>query len=234
MWLTELIIAVLLGVLGVITSIYLTYFLYGNYKKKKEAMSEDDYEESYYPKSKKNLVLSIILCVYFGFSLFSFATNLVYKSMPMINNQYYVSVNSNSMAAKHSNNSYLAYYDLNNQIAQYDIAVFDKYNGEDEIKQYDIILFKSENKLIVHRVFQINPDGTFVTRGDNNGESDENPVSKIDVLGIYNHKLVFMSFINYLGYTPGFYIALVAVTYDLGVMLVFEILDSKLKKEKEA
>ena len=38
-----------------------------------------------------------------------------------------------------------------------------------------------------------------------------------------------MSFVNYLGYTPGLYVSLVGVTYLIGVFLFFEIKNNQLK-----
>ena len=133
------------------------------------------------------------------------------------------------MAAPLSSNTYLKEHQLTNQIHQYDIAVI-KGLKEETINQYDIILFRQDNKLIVHRVIEVVDSQTYKTQGDNNASPDEWTVSTDDVLGIYSRSLTFLSFINYLGYTPGFYVAIVGVTYDLGIILFFEIRTNKLLK----
>ena len=227
---SEIIISVFLGVILLVASIYVTYFSFRDYKKKKEILAEGEY--FYEEKSKKGLVINIILYSYFTIAAFIFATNMFYRTSPYLNKQYYVSVNSNSMAAPLSSNYYLANNNLTNQIAQYDVAVFDKLENQ-EIQQYDILLFKRGNKLIVHRVVEIIDENNYYVQGDNNKERDVDPVNKSDVKGIYKKKLGFMSFVNYLGYTPGFYVSIVGVTYLIGVSLVFEILNNKLDKQNQ-
>ena len=218
MLITEIIIAVLLGILVVVSSIYLTHFLYSSYKIMKERVASGDYYDE--PNTKKK-VFSIILVAYFALSAAIFGINLFYRSSPYINNQYYVSIKTDSMAQALSTNYYLKNNNLTNQIAQYNIAVFDKLDNN-EIKKYDIILFKKDNRLIAHRIVEINDDGTYTTQGDKNPAKDDFTVNKDEILGKYNHSLGFMSFINYLGYTPGFYVAMVGVTYDIGVILFFD------------
>ena len=219
----EIVIGVLLGVLVIVGSIYLTYFLYTSYKKRKELKEEGEEIEI---DSKKGKIAELLLLIYFGLSVFILATNITYRASPYINGQYYVSVNTTSMAAPLSTNTYLKSYDLKNQIKQYDIACFDKLEDQ-EIKLYDIILFKKDNKLIVHRIVEINEEG-YITKGDNNKERDDWTVSRNEVLGIYDRTLHFMSAVNYLGYTPGFYVLIVGTTYCLGVLLFFEYKNKKL------
>ena len=223
MFVTEIMIAILLGLLIVVTSIYLTYFSHINYQKIK---NNEENEET----PKKKIALPIALSIYLVFSLFIFITKVSYSLSPTLGNQIHVSVNSTSMAAKNSANTYLKENKLNSQIAQYDVAVFDKYDQQ-EIKLYDIILFKQDNKLIVHRIVEISEDQKYYTQGDNNKQRDDWTINDDQILGIYNHSLVFLSFVNYLGYTPGFYIAMVGVMYDLGVLLVYDIKKSQLNKE---
>ena len=225
---SEIIIAVFLGLILLVASIYLTHFSCQKYKKKKEVLAEGEYY--YEEKSKKGLALNIVLYIYLSIAAFVFITNMVYRSSPYINNQYYVSVNSNSMAAPLSSNTYLVSNNLKNQIAQYDVAVFDKLENQ-EIKLYDIVLFKRDNKLIVHRVVEIVDENSCYVQGDNNPVRDEGVVNRNDLQGIYKKKLTFMSFVNYLGYTPGLYVSLAGVTYLIASSLTFEILNNKLDKK---
>ena len=223
---SEIFIGVLLGIIIIVSSIYLTYFLLSAFKKKKERYDEGDFQEE---KSIKGRVFTGILISFFALSMFVFITNLTYRFMPLISNQYYVSVNSDSMAKALDVNTYLSDNHLTNQIYQYDVAVCDKYENQ-ELKQYDIILFKKENKRIIHRITKINEDGTYITQGDNNYREDDWTVNNQEILGIYHHSLKFMSFINYLGYTPGLYVLMTGFIYDFGVVLYFDIKKEKLKK----
>ena len=229
MVISEIIIAVLLGVLVIVSAIYLTYFLWNNFKlAKQRAENGDGFEED----NKKSKVLSIILVAYLALAASIFAINLYYRSSPLVKNQYYVSIKTDSMSQALKENYYLDNNKLTNQIAQYDIAVFDK-TTENNIEKYDIILFKKDNILIAHRVVEISDDGLFYTQGDKNPERDDFTVSYSEVLGKYNHSLKFLSFVNYIGYTPGFYVTMVGVTYDIGVILYFEFKRSKLRKNNE-
>ena len=221
---SEILIAVLLGILIFISSAYLTYFCYNRHKKLKQSGEAEGGVPEISRKGKLGLSLGLIAL--FAASAFSLGIKIVYRAAPAFGNQYYVSVNSPSMAAKHQSNTYLKTYGLDNQIAQYDVAVFDVYDKQD-IKQYDVILFEKNNALIVHRVVEIQEDGSCITQGDNNPSRDDWSVAKSEIKGVYVKKLGFLSFVNYLGYTPGIYIALAGSVYDLGVLLLFEILDKK-------
>lgn len=220
---SEITIGVLLGVLVIVGSIYLTYFLYTAYKKRKELKKDGEEIEI---DNKKSKIAEILLFIYFGISIFMLATNITYRTSPYIDSKYYVSVNSTSMAAPLSSNAYLKANNLTNQIKQYDIACFDKLEKQD-INLYDIILFKKDNKLIVHRVIKITDDG-YITKGDNNSEKDDWVVTRNQILGIYKKTLHFMSMVNYFGYTPGFYVLMVGATYCIGTILLFEYKNKKL------
>lgn len=100
------------------------------------------------------------------------------------------------------------------------------------VKVNDIITYKSpdpslpEGATITHRVININADGTFVTKGDNNPIKDFYSVSPSDVEDIYVRNLPFMSFFGRLYSTPyGF-------ASTLGVLIiVFAIMGAVDKKE---
>ena len=53
----------------------------------------------------------------------------------------------------------------------------------EEIKIGDIIGFTTKEGQVTHRVVEINSDGSFVTKGDNNEENDSNPVQADKVKG---------------------------------------------------
>lgn len=48
----------------------------------------------------------------------------------------------------------------------------------EDINEGDVIVFQGEDKLIIHRVDKINEDGSFITKGDNNDDPDDNPVTR--------------------------------------------------------
>ena len=229
MLIAEITIAVLLGVIVIVSSIYITYFSISSYKLNKQRLENG--EPELINVTKRGRIVSIILAVYFGLSLGMFATNVFYRTAPVMNGKIYVSVNSNSMSKALEKNNYLAANNLTNQIAQYNIAEFKKKDENTEIKKYDIILFKEKNKLIVHRIVDIDIYGNYITQGDNNETPDDWVVDKNSVMGVYQKSLHFLSFVNYLTYTPGFYVAVVGATYILGTLITFEILNGKLLKE---
>ncbi len=229
MVIAEVTIAVLLGIIVVISAIYITYFSYTTFKLNKGRIANGESELVNF--NKRGKILSIVLAVYFAISLGMFATNIVYRTAPQMKDQYYISINSNSMSKALEGNVYLKNNNLTNQIAQYNIAVFNKVEDPTTLEQFDIILFKQENKLIVHRIIEIDSYGNFITQGDNNKQADDWVVDKNSVMGVYQKSLVFMSFVNYLTYTPGFYVAMIGATYILGTLIVFEIINAKLAKQ---
>ena len=229
MLIAEITIAVLLGIIVIIGAIYVTYFSYSNLKLNKTRIENGEINLVYI--SKKRKILPIALSVYFALSLGLFTINLVYRSTPYINHQYYVSVNSDSMSKALDTNTYLMVNNLDNQIAKYDIAVFNKTDDQTEFKKYDIILFKKEGKLIVHRIVDIKEGEQYITQGDNNAKADDWVVTREDIRGMYSKKLAFMSFLNYLTYTPGFYVSMIGVTYIIGVSIYFDIENEKLLKK---
>ena len=56
------------------------------------------------------------------------------------------------------------------------VAYVNSHIKADEIKVGDIIGFATNEGQVTHRVVQINSDGSFVTKGDNNEENDNQPV----------------------------------------------------------
>ena len=224
----EIFIAVLLGIILIVFSHYLTLGYVNNYKKIKARVEGGEPFEKIDEKQVK--IVSIVIGVYLAFAIFAFTTKVVYLTMPVVNNQYYVSIATNSMSGKLSSNTYLEENDIKNGLFQYDIAAFDKL-GDKEIKLYDIILFKQDNKLITHRVIELVGENQYKTQGDNNVLPDEWTIDRNNVLGIYNHTLKFMSFVNYISYTPGYYVTLVGIAYYIGATLTYEIKLEKLKKQ---
>ena len=125
------------------------------------------------------------------------------------------------MSTKNRSNTYLYEHKLNNQIAIYDIAEIHTCEAN-EVSLYDVILFKKDNTLIIHRVVEVTAT-YFVTQGDSNTQKDDFVVTSDMIMGKYNKSLPFMSFNNYLFHTPGLYVLLVGVTFDIATLITYEI-----------
>ena len=68
------------------------------------------------------------------------------------------------------------------------------------LEKDDIIAYYSEakdisGKLVIHRIIQINDDGTFITMGDANPVPDENAVRPDQILGRYKGRIEFLNWI---------------------------------------
>ena len=65
-----------------------------------------------------------------------------------------------------------------------DAVIIDKTYNKDKLKVNDIIAYiDKEDKIIVHRIININKDGTFITKGDLNNTSDKEYVKKDQIQG---------------------------------------------------
>ncbi|MBO4501655.1 MAG: signal peptidase I [Clostridia bacterium] len=100
----------------------------------------------------------------------------------------------------------------------------------------DVIMFKSDDPTLkggynTHRIVGVNPDGTFVSRGDNNSKDDDYAVKRENVVGRYVRVLPVMSALMRFFLTPlGLAVTLVAL---LGMCLAIYLPDI-LKKSKPA
>ena len=65
-----------------------------------------------------------------------------------------------------------------------DAVIIDKTYNKDKLKVNDVIAYiDKEDKIIVHRIININKDGTFITKGDLNNTSDKEYVKKDQIQG---------------------------------------------------
>ena len=81
-----------------------------------------------------------------------------------------------------------------------------KSTDSSKLKKGDIISFKSTDpeiygKLNTHRIYAVNPDGTFTTKGDANPTADKYPVSAENIVGKYKCKIAILRFVNSFGDT---------------------------------
>ena len=67
--------------------------------------------------------------------------------------------------------------------------------AKDELKEGDIIAsLNKDDILVVHRIIKVNPDETFVTKGDFNNSADVGFVSKEQVKGRVAFKVPYLAY----------------------------------------
>ena len=233
----EIFIAVLLVILFTVTIAFLISFKRDKIAKIKvgieeKSISVESYLEEKKPSRKKSLIAEICIGILLVISSAIFINSMVLRSPKANQNSVFVSINSESMAIVDSSNTYIQENNIENKIYKYDICKFNKVNSYDDIKLYDIILYRSSNNgkaiLIVHRVININEDNTYEVRGDANKESDQTNLTYNDVVGVFEKRLGFSSFINYLTYTPGFYVFYAGCIAVISLSIYFEQKEKKL------
>lgn len=190
-------------------------------------------------KNKKTTKAFTIAGKVFGWSLlgviivgFSFALYSRFTSNNMVlGDSSYIVIASGSMAEKNPKNTYLETYDLDNQIQTYDIIEIKRYANQNDVKLYDVVAFKNKNNVtIVHRIVEIKPDGTYLTRGDSNEISDMNNqyngyLKYEDIIGKYtdNNIPLLGIFVVFLQSNSGI-ITVVSIVY---CMLMFDYFKNK-------
>ena len=233
----EIFIAILLFILLVVTLGFMISFKRDKLAKVRVGIEENTFSVEEYKleqkqKRKKGLAIEIILGFLLVISSVIFITSMSFRSPKLNKNSVVVSIQSESMALVDSSNTYIQENNLENKIYKYDICKFNKVNSLDDINLYDIILYRSSinNKqiLIAHRVIKINEDNTFEVRGDANKESDITDLTFNDIIGVYEKRLAFPSFVNYLVYTPGFYVFYVGCIAVIATSLYFKQKEKKL------
>ena len=233
----EIFIAILLFILLVVTLGFMISFKRDKLAKVRVGIEEntfsiEEYKVEQKQKRKKGLAIEIILGFLLVISSVIFITSMSLISPKLNKNSVVVSIQSESMALVDSSNTYIQENNVENKIYKYDICKFNKVNSLDDINLYDIILYRSSinNKqvLIAHRVIKINEDNTFEVRGDANKESDKTDLTFNDIIGVYEKRLAFPSFVNYLVYTPGFYVFYVGCIAVIATSLYFEQKEKKL------
>ena len=76
-----------------------------------------------------------------------------------------------------------------------DAVIIDKNCDRDKLKVDDIIAYVNhDNVLVVHRIIQVNSDGTFVTKGDYNNAADSGFVNKSQVKGKVSFKIPLIAY----------------------------------------
>ena len=76
-----------------------------------------------------------------------------------------------------------------------DAVVLDKTANKDKLKEKDIIAYENdEGVIVIHRIINVNSDGTFITKGDYNNTSDPLYVKKDQVVGKVMFKIPFVAY----------------------------------------
>lgn len=233
----EVTILILFIILFIIITIYIVYFYYEKLKKIKELKKDgsfvkENYKETHKPNKAITITTYVILSLFFVFSLTFGTFAIIHKAKGdifEINNNYIVSINSESMSYVNENNETINGEDAT-RLYKYDIVSFTKINDQNELKQYQIILFRSyiDNKeiLIAHRIIRID-NGLYYTRGDANPQADSSPVQYENILGIYKETLTFPSLINSMVRSYNFIVLLTFVAIDLIIVTIFKGITNK-------
>ena len=139
-------------------------------------------------------------------------------------------VASGSMSVQHESNTYLAENNLTNQFDTFDIIGIQPKPRQSEIALYDVVVYKSSDKLIVHRIIateQQNGQTYYVLRGDANNTDDIKPVGYDEIIGVYNNFRIPGAgiFVIFLQSTLGY--------VSMGLLLAFELIAPFFEKKIE-
>lgn len=129
-------------------------------------------------------VIAAFVCIFFVLAVI----NRISGNSVVLGDKMLMVVASGSMSEKHSNNEYYL-NGRDDQFPTYSIILLEKVNSPDELKQYDVIAYVNDKGVnIIHRIFRINSDGTYTTRGDANPDSDNDHPPFDRVIGKYTGK----------------------------------------------
>ncbi len=177
-----------------------------------------------------NRIVSLLLCVIFV-TAFSFAVYIrATEARPANGIPSIKVVKSDSMAKKHSGNTYLFDNDLNDQFQMFDVVVCNHLPAEDELKLYDIVVYKQEDLYVIHRIVGIeepnenHPDERqFLLQGDAVERPDRFPVLYSQMQGIYEgSRIPFVgSFILFLQ-SPAGWLCVLLVFFSMVVTPIVE------------
>jgi signal peptidase len=203
-------IVLLLLLCGLFTYLFLHYFTRLSHEVE-EGKEDDEIKEIAAKKDKKKSrkvwritgkvlgdTLLLALVAAFIYSLYS----RVHGNEPMVGGHEVLLIGSGSMSYKNSANGYLEEHDLNNQFDTYDLVGIKSYDAPEDIKLYDVVAYKSPtNVTVVHRIIEVKEvegETVYVTRGDANEISDNDPASQERIYSDYLHSS------SIIGYYDGF------------------------------
>lgn len=182
-----------------------------------------------------NRIVSLLLCVIFV-TTFSFAVYIrMAEDRPANGIPSIKVVKSESMAKKHSENTYLFDNDLNDQFQMFDIVICKHLPAEEELKLYDIVVYKRDDMYVIHRIVGIEEPNAnhpsvrhFLLQGDAVENPDKFPVLYSQMQGIYEgNRIPFIgSFILFLQ-SPAGWLCVMLVIFS---MIATPLVEKKIKK----
>ena len=139
----------------------------------------------------KWLIYAFLLVIIVPF-LITAIISIKNNGVVMIGGRSIMVVASGSMSYKNEVNDYLIENNLNDQFDTYDIIVIKQVNNSSELELYDTIAYYNGTENIIHRIVNINDNGTYITRGDANTSSDPvlvefDDINKANKDWIYSH-----------------------------------------------
>lgn len=202
------IISLIVTFIGIFSFATIFTILYGNYaqmsikelrsgKRDIELIDEVVYERQEKVK-RRNEIVGTIKNVFFYLTLFIVVPVFIFSLISrftnnavMLGDKTIMVVASGSMSYKAETNDYLEYNNLNDQFSKYDIIILEKVDSSAELKRYDTIAFVNDKGTnIIHRIKNINFDGSYETRGDAVETSDTYHPVFDDVIGRYTGRKI--------------------------------------------
>ena len=182
-------------------------------------------------------VLTGLMClVLFSMFAFSLYTQVVADNKTGSVPTYRV-VLSDSMSSKYENNTYLFDNDINNQFQRFDLILTHKLPAEEDLKLYDIVVYEMDNKLVIHRIVNIEEPNAnhpneryFRLQGDSVHVSDKYPVKYSQMKAIYKgERIPNVGSIFAFMQSPAGYMCIILIV--LGIILI-PLMDKKIEKEE--
>ncbi len=149
-------------------------------------------------------------------------------------------VKSGSMSNKYKKNAYLFENNLNDQFQTFDLIITRSMPDEFDLQLYDIVVYRSENKMVIHRIVKIEEPNAehpehrlFILQGDNVAIPDLEPVTYAQMEGIYRGERVpaVGSFVLFLQ-SPAGYACLVLLVISVTVTPLLERKIERAKQER--
>ena len=78
-----------------------------------------------------------------------------------------------------------------------DAVFYERFDGDKEIDVGDVIIFKQNDKKIVHRVVDkktVNGEIRYTTKGDANGQNDDDYITNNDVVGVSKFRILYIGY----------------------------------------
>ena len=147
-------------------------------------------------------------------------------------------VKSESMAEKHSKNTYLFLNRLDDQFQMFDLVICHHLPPEDELKLYDIVVYERDGVYVIHRIVGIEEpnekhpnERQFLLQGDAVASPDSFPVLYSQMRGIYKgDRIPFVgSFLLFLQ-SPAGWLCIFLVVFAI---IVTPIVEKRIERERE-